>query len=155
MPLKKKKEVILKGIPAAPGIACRPAFILDKQDVFIPSRAILEKEVPVEIARFEEALIKTREEILNVQAKISKEMGVRHAQIFDAHLLVLEDRTVIQEVIKDVKKQKLCVEIYIFVLVFVVINNANFTVDDLKKDHHCKIIKPDIHRNIDRAQSII
>ncbi|MDP8266142.1 MAG: phosphoenolpyruvate--protein phosphotransferase [Candidatus Aceula meridiana] len=113
MPTKKKKEVILKGIPAAPGIACGPAFILDKQDVFIPSRIILEKEIPVEIARFEEALIKTREEILNIQRKISKEMGVRHAQIFDAHLLVLEDRTVIQEVIKNVKKQKFCVE-YVF-----------------------------------------
>lgn len=110
---KQKKEIIFKGIPAAPGIACGPAFILDKQDLFISPRTILEKEIPLEIARFEEALIKTREEVLTVQSKISKEMGLRHAQIFDAHLLVLEDRTVIQEVIKDIKKQKICVE-YIF-----------------------------------------
>ena len=70
-------------------------------------------EIPIEIARFEEALIKTREEILIIQSKISKDMGVRHAQIFDAHLLVLEDRTIIQEVIKSIKKEKMCVE-YIF-----------------------------------------
>jgi phosphotransferase system enzyme I (PtsI) len=88
-------------------------FILDKQDFFISPRTILDKEIPIEIARFEEALIKTREEILNVQACISKDMGVRHAQIFDAHLLVLEDRTIIQEVIKTIKKEKVCVE-YVF-----------------------------------------
>lgn len=113
MPKTKKQEIILTGIPAAPGVASGPAFILDKQDFFINPRTILEKEVPIEIARFEEALIKTREEILNIQARISKDMGVRHAQIFDAHLLVLEDRTIIQEVIKSVKKEKLCVE-YVF-----------------------------------------
>jgi phosphotransferase system enzyme I (PtsI) len=109
----KNKEIILIGIPAAPGVASGPVFILDKQDFFISSRTILDKEVPIEIARFEEALIKTREEILNVQARISKDMGVRHAQIFDAHLLVLEDRTIIQEVIKNIKKEKACVE-YVF-----------------------------------------
>ena len=29
----------------------------------------MEKEIPIEIARFEEALIKTREEILTIQKK--------------------------------------------------------------------------------------
>lgn len=109
----KKQEIILTGIPAAPGVASGPAFIVDKQDFFINSRTILDKEIPIEIARFEEALIKTREEILSIQARISKDMGVRHAQIFDAHLLVLEDRAIIQEVIKNIKKEKLCVE-YVF-----------------------------------------
>ncbi len=109
----KKKELILTGIPAAPGVASGPAFILDKQDLYISSRAIMEKEIPIEIARFEEALIKTREEILTIQTQISKDMGVRHAQIFDAHLLVLEDRTIIQEVIKNIKKEKFCIE-YVF-----------------------------------------
>ena len=109
----KKRELILTGISAAPGVASGPAFILDKQDLYISPRSIMETEIPIEIARFEEALIKTREEILSVQTKISKDMGVRHAQIFDAHLLVLEDRTIIQEVIKNIKKEKMCVE-YIF-----------------------------------------
>ena len=53
-------EIILKGIPAASGIAEGPAFILDKQDFIVPPRVVMEKDVPIEIARFEEALIKTR-----------------------------------------------------------------------------------------------
>lgn len=107
------KEIILKGIPAAAGIALGPAFILDKQEFIVPPRAIMEKEIPIEIARFEEALIKTREEILDIQKKMSTDFQGIHAQIFDAHLLVLEDRTLIEEVIKRIKEEKLSAE-YIF-----------------------------------------
>jgi len=107
------KETILKGVPAASGIAQGLTFILDKQDYIIPPRAIMDKEVAIEVARFEEALIKTREEILVIQKKISAEIAPQHAKIFDAHLLVLEDRPFIDEVIERVKKEKLSAE-YIF-----------------------------------------
>ena len=106
-------EFILKGIPAAPGIAFGGAFILDKQEFIIPPRAIFENEVPIEIARFEEALIKTREEIISIQKKISAEMHGQHAQLFDAHLLVLEDRALVEEVVKRIKSEQLSAE-YIF-----------------------------------------
>ncbi len=104
------EEFVLKGIPAAPGIAMGAAFILDKQDFIVPPRSISENEVAIEIARFEEALIKTREEITSIQKKIFEEVGGQHAQIFDAHLLVLEDRTLIEDVIKRIKKEKLSAE---------------------------------------------
>ena len=106
-------EFILKGVAAAPGIAAGFAFILGKQDFIVPPRAIMEKEIPIEIARFEEALIKTREEILTIQKKMTAVFNGLHAQIFDAHILVLEDRTFIEEVIKRVKEEKLSAE-YIF-----------------------------------------
>lgn len=106
-------EFILKGVAAAPGIAAGFAFILGKQDFIVPPRAIMEKEIPIEIARFEEALIKTREEILTIQKKMTVDFNGLHAQIFDAHLLVLEDRTFIEEVIKRIKEEKLSAE-YIF-----------------------------------------
>ncbi len=106
-------EMTLKGIPAAPGIAFGSAFILDKQDFVIAPRAIMEQEVPIEIARFEEALIKTREEILSIKKKISSTIEHEHAQLFDAHLLVLEDRTLVEEVIKRIKQDKLSAE-YVF-----------------------------------------
>jgi phosphoenolpyruvate-protein kinase (PTS system EI component) len=53
-------ELVLKGVPAAPGIAYGSAFILDKQEIIVPPRAIMEKEIPIEIARFEEAVIKPK-----------------------------------------------------------------------------------------------
>jgi len=106
-------EIILKGIPAAAGIAFGNAYIYgtEKFDIF-PTK-ILEERIPNEIARFEDALIATRKEILDIQDKIAKEMGVEHAEIFDAHLLVLEDRMLIEEVISQIKKDRFVVE-YIF-----------------------------------------
>ncbi len=107
------KEIVIKGIPAAPGIAFGRAFILDRQEFIIAPRSIMDQEVPIEIARFEEALIKTREEILRIQKKISSEVEGKHAKLFDAHLLVLEDITLIEEVIKRIKAERLSAE-YVF-----------------------------------------
>lgn len=106
-------EIVLKGIPAAPGIAYGHTFILDKQEFVVRPRAIMEKEVPIEIARFEESLIKTREEICVIQKNLSSEAGSKHEQIFNAHLLVLEDRTMIEEVVKRIEGEKLSAE-YLF-----------------------------------------
>ena len=105
--------MILKGIPASPGIAVGRAHLFDTRQVIVPVRPIKEADVPGEIARFEDALIKTRLEILDIQKKITKEMGSHHAEIFNAHLLVLEDRMLIEEVIEHLKKERKCVE-YVF-----------------------------------------
>jgi len=60
---------MLKGIAAAPGISIAKAFLLDSEEFVIQQRHIPEPELAEEIARFEEALIKTRSEILNIQKK--------------------------------------------------------------------------------------
>jgi len=122
-------EIVLKGIPAAPGIAIGPAFILDKQEFVIPPRGIMEKEIPIEIARFEEALIKTHDEISKLKKKISKDMGVQHAQIFDAHLLVLEDKMLIDDVIQHIKEDKQSAE-YVFNIVLKKYINIFSNIED-------------------------
>ena len=103
----------LKGIPASPGISIGKAFLFDISQIVATEKAIKQDAISSEIARFEEALIKTRAEILAIQKKISREMGAQHAEIFNAHLLVLEDRMLIEEVIEGLKKEHKCVE-YIF-----------------------------------------
>ena len=103
----------LKGIAAAPGIVIGPAFKLRREEWLIPKQEINESDIAVQIQFFEEALIKTRREILDLQKRISEEMGKDSAQIFEAHLLVLEDRMLIEEVIERLKKEHLNVA-YIF-----------------------------------------
>ncbi len=100
----------LQGIQASPGIAIGRAFLLDSEEIPIEKRSIPASAVPKEIARFEEALTRTRREILDIQGKISKEIGMEHGEIFNAHLLVLEDRAFIEEVISRLKKERLVVE---------------------------------------------
>jgi len=103
----------LKGIAAAPGIVVGQAFKLRLEEWLIPKQVISEADIPMQIQLFEEALINTRREILDLQKRISTEMGKDSAQIFEAHLLVLEDRMLIEEVISRLKKERLNVA-YIF-----------------------------------------
>ncbi|MFH1045878.1 MAG: phosphoenolpyruvate--protein phosphotransferase [Candidatus Omnitrophota bacterium] len=127
--MTKKQNLHIKGIPAAPGLVIGQAFVLGSESMEVDKEPITEAQIPKEITRFEEALMKTREEILDIQKKISKEMGVRHAQIFNAHLLVLEDRTLIEGVITRLKKEKLCIE-YVFLQVLNKYINTFAHIDD-------------------------
>ncbi|MDI6758178.1 MAG: phosphoenolpyruvate--protein phosphotransferase [Candidatus Omnitrophota bacterium] len=102
-----------KGIAAATGISIGPAYKIGKEELTALKEAIAEKDIPLELQLFEEALIKTRKEVIELQKRISFEMGQEEARIFDAHLLVLEDRMLIEEVISRLKKEKLNVA-YIF-----------------------------------------
>src|SRR3989338_1935948 len=104
---KRKNMKTVRGIAASPGVAIGKAFVLDSEDLSIPKKAIKESAIPKEIARFEDALTKTRAEILSIRDKISQEIGQEHGDIFNAHLLVIEDRALIEEVIGRIKKEKL------------------------------------------------
>lgn len=86
------------------------AFLLDQQDFIVSERFILAEEVASEIARFEEAVDCTRREIEEIKEKIASQVGTKDAQIFDAHLLVLEDSMLIDEVKKSIKAEKCSAE---------------------------------------------
>ncbi len=103
----------LKGIAAASGISIGPVYKLGKEEFTVVREVIAWEDIPAQIQLFEEALIKTRREIIELQKRIGTEMGQDEAQIFDAHLLVLEDRMLIEEVISRLKKEQLGVA-YIF-----------------------------------------
>jgi phosphoenolpyruvate-protein phosphotransferase (PTS system enzyme I) len=97
----------LKGIAAAGGISIGTAYKLGSEEFVVIREAISWADIPIQIQLFEEALIKTRREIIELQKRISSDMGQEEAQIFDAHLLVLEDRMLIEEVISRLKKEQL------------------------------------------------
>ena len=110
-------EIVLKGIPAAPGIAYGQSFILDKGEFIVPKRSISSSEVDSEIARFEEAINNARQEIHILKAKITQDMGAGHAQIFDAHLLVLQDTTLLNGVTSGIRETKSSAEYVFFTVI--------------------------------------
>ena len=103
--------ITLKGIPAAPGIAIGNALFFDSEDLALPRRAITPPEIPLELLRLEEAFIKTRHQILAIQKRVSSELGREHAEILNAHLLVLEDQALREEIINGLKAQLINVEV--------------------------------------------
>ena len=66
----------LKGIAAAFGISIAPAYKIGKEEFSIAKESIRPEDVPVQIQLFEEALIQTRKEIIELQKRIAHEMGV-------------------------------------------------------------------------------
>lgn len=108
---KKTKEIVYRGIPVSPGFVIGKAYKFETPLYpTIQERTIHESEIPLEIARFENALIKTRKQILDIQRNIAEAMGTEHAEIFNAHLLVLEDRVLVEEVIKELETKKKNIE---------------------------------------------
>lgn len=106
----EKAEICLKGIGVSPGIAvCKAQLITPSTDRAVP-RSISDDEIPSEIARFEEALIATHDQIKHIQKQVAEVLGDEHASIFDAHMLVVDDRTFIEDVIRSLKREMINVE---------------------------------------------
>lgn len=95
---------MLFGIPASPGIAHGPVFSFLHDEVKVATYEVSESDQEEEIKRFLEALEMTRSEIRQIRDDVAKNLGEKEAGIFDAHMLVLEDRALIDDVIKDIKE---------------------------------------------------
>jgi phosphotransferase system enzyme I (PtsI) len=93
------KEIRFEGAGVSPGIARGRVHVARDELEEIVRYRIAPSQVADEIARFEQALIDTRIQILRMQQRIAESIGAKDAAIFDAHLLVVEDRTLIDEVL--------------------------------------------------------
>jgi phosphoenolpyruvate-protein phosphotransferase (PTS system enzyme I) len=99
-----ESEVVLVGIGVSPGIVRGPICLSTK--VFDPpNREPVPPEcVAGELQRFHNALAVTSEQIARLRDRVAIEAGTDDAFIFDAHLLMLEDRTLIDQVEHRIKK---------------------------------------------------
>lgn len=98
------RDNIFQGIGVSPGVAEGETVVHWQNEEEIPIRSITVEEIPGEITRFESALIATRQELLDIQQRISGAIGTADASIFDAHLLVVEDRTLIDEALRGLER---------------------------------------------------
>jgi len=105
-----QKDIMLKGIGVSSGVATGPVFLLTTEEDRSVERDIGDDEIAREIARFEEALISTRHQIHEIQKQVEEALGPESASIFDAHLLVVDDRALVEEVIRGLKVHKKNVE---------------------------------------------
>lgn len=104
------QEKRCQGVPASPGIARGPIHVFSIESDDLVRYHIDTAHIPEEIARFENALIQTRAQILEMQQQIANAIGAKDAGIFDAHLLVVEDQTLIDEVLRRLENEHCNVE---------------------------------------------
>jgi phosphotransferase system enzyme I (PtsI) len=80
------------------------------ESTHVKPREISESEVESEMMRFEDALIETRKQIRKLQSDLLKNDSHIGSGVLDAHLMVLDDVTLIEEVVERLKKDRRNVE---------------------------------------------
>src|ERR1044071_9043536 len=103
-------EKVFHGIAASEGVCRGRILVLRSTGLCINKRHLSDGNLTEEINRLERAMIQTRQQILEVQRKVSEGMGAKEGSIFDAHLLVLEDRTLLDEVVRVIQEDKVNAE---------------------------------------------
>lgn len=100
-------ERIFRGIGASPGVVRGRIVVMDHDHGERPARRRLEADqLPDELELLQTALAETRREISAIQAQVESGMGSSESAIFDAHLLVLEDSTLLEEVKRFVETEQ-------------------------------------------------
>jgi phosphotransferase system enzyme I (PtsI) len=103
-------ELRLAGIPASPGVVSGQLAVFAHEEVRIHPTPIQEDQVDNEMRRLEAALLKTREQIQKIKEQLAHSIGEQETGIFEAHLLVAGDSTIVSAVRKQLQMRKICVE---------------------------------------------
>ena len=101
---------MFRGIAVSAGICRGKLLVLHRARHVINKRELSDKDVATEVSRFEKSLVQTRQQISEVQRKVVENMGTKEGDIFEAHLLMLEDRMLVDEVIRSIREQKINAE---------------------------------------------
>lgn len=103
-------EIHEKGLAVSKGIAYGEAFVMLSKDLDTPVYEIKDADKPKEIERFQNAILKTREDIKQLKDELSDSIGESEISIFDAHLMVLEDVAVMQDTLDMFNSQHYNIE---------------------------------------------
>jgi phosphoenolpyruvate-protein phosphotransferase (PTS system enzyme I) len=100
----------ITGIQASEGIAIGSVFVYDPDDYSLDYRRISPAEVAAELKRLHDAVAAVSEELRGIRTQVADNIGNDHAQIFDAHLLILEDVALIQPTLTLIEEKFLNAE---------------------------------------------
>ncbi len=128
----KSKNIILRGRGAAPGLIESKVYLMRNTEEFVRMYSI---DNPVdEINRFRFALEETKKDLIETQNKVEEKIGDEYKGIFEAQILALEDRHVIEKTEKEIKKLSKNADFIYNSIVSDIINEMNQIDDDYLKE---------------------
>lgn len=98
----------LTGIPASPGIALGPAFILEERKLSVPRST--GKDAEQEWQRLQPALEEARRQLETIRTHAAEKTSAEEAAIFEAHALFLSDPSLLEMVKEKLRTQGLNAE---------------------------------------------
>lgn len=109
-PKRRRSARVLTGLPASTGIAIGRALMLDRGNLQIFRADLEADQVDGEVRRLEAAVEETRAQLNEIRASLQDRSGDEYAFIFDAHLLLLEDRHLVPEAVTTVQRDQVNAE---------------------------------------------
>jgi phosphotransferase system enzyme I (PtsI) len=79
------------GMAASPGVGVAPVYVLVREELAVRDTAVPAAGVEQEVARFHEALAASRADLASIRDRIARELSEAEAEIYGAHLMILDD----------------------------------------------------------------
>src|SRR4030042_1182600 len=96
----------LRGIGVSPGIAMGEVSLTERVVFTSRREALPAGQVEDELRRLRRAIERTKDELVRIKTDISSKMGEEHAFIFEAHLMILEDPSLLSGLEKVIVEDK-------------------------------------------------
>ncbi len=100
-------EIIVRGIPAAPGISIGPVYLFTKDTPLPVEKALKPEEVEQEIERLKAAIAKSEKELTKILNFAKGRIGESKAKIFEAQIMILQDALLLSSIIKRIRQEHL------------------------------------------------
>ncbi len=100
-----KETVVLKGIGVSPGIVIGRAHVIHHREAPIPRRSLEKKAlISAEIQRFRKALKESERQLRAIKKKLSEQEGIEPLYLIDVHIMILNDRLLINRTIANIEE---------------------------------------------------
>lgn len=103
---RHEPEMIYEGIPASPGIAIAPLHVIARGFSAPEVYEIEEADIPREQERLRQALELTKRQLIELQSRLEDLSGENESGIFEAHVMMIEDKAVTERVIAAVASRR-------------------------------------------------
>ncbi|MDM3870914.1 phosphoenolpyruvate--protein phosphotransferase [Porticoccus sp. W117] len=107
---RKQTEVVLNGIPSAPGIAIGTAILMSAPaDLRAVARRYV-KKVDDELALFKDAIRRTKEDLHTLDTNMVGKLSSSERALFEVYISMLDDHTLSDEVVALIREQKMAAQ---------------------------------------------
>lgn len=97
---------MISGILVSPGFAFGQALLLKEDPIIVSTKKIADDQIETEIQRFIDGRNKSAEQLSLIKEKAEKNLGAEKAEIFEGHIMLLEDEELEQEIVTLIKSDK-------------------------------------------------
>lgn len=96
----------IRGIGVSPGIALGEVELSEKVVFTSRKESISAHDVQKELRRLKRAIQRTRDQLIHLKKQIREKIGEEHSFIFEAHLLILKDKSLNSDIERSIKEEK-------------------------------------------------